>query len=139
MEARIKHLEFIQAAIARMANHSFLLKGWSVTIVGGLLALSLKEWSIAYIFISIVVLLFFWLLDSYYLSRERLFVKLYNHVRKQKPRAVDFSMDTRMFENGCEWHGSARSTTMVLFYGGLFFVHLIMIHVLYMYGTKSIL
>ncbi len=34
MEQKIKHLEFIQAAINRMAGNSFLLKGWTVTLSG---------------------------------------------------------------------------------------------------------
>lgn len=28
MENKIKHLEFIQGVINRMANNSFMLKGW---------------------------------------------------------------------------------------------------------------
>jgi hypothetical protein len=34
-ESELKHLEFIQGVIARLANNSFLLKGWSVTLVAG--------------------------------------------------------------------------------------------------------
>ena len=40
MEQKIKHLEFIQTTINRMAGNSFLLKGWTVTLTGGLLALT---------------------------------------------------------------------------------------------------
>lgn len=32
MENKQKHLEFIQSIINRMAGHSFLLKGWGVTL-----------------------------------------------------------------------------------------------------------
>lgn len=38
MEAKLKHLEFIQAAIGRMASNSFLFKGWTITIAAGLSA-----------------------------------------------------------------------------------------------------
>lgn len=31
----LKYLEFIEAAIARMAANSFLLKGWAVTLIVG--------------------------------------------------------------------------------------------------------
>jgi hypothetical protein len=93
MEAKIKHLEFILATINRMANNSFLLKGWTVTLVGGLLALSFKEIDHRYLYISLIVLAIFWLLDSYYLSRERNFVNLYNQVRNKPDEAIDFSMD----------------------------------------------
>lgn len=131
VEAQMKHLEFVQSTINRMANNSFLLKGWSVTIVGGLLAFSFKELNCLYILISLAVLFFFWLLDSYYLSRERLFVRLYDHVRKKKGEEIDFSMNTKEFENKNNWSDCAFSRTMVLFYGGLFVVHLLVIFILF--------
>jgi len=33
MENKVKHLEMIQAVIARMATNSFMFKGWAVTLV----------------------------------------------------------------------------------------------------------
>ena len=36
MDAKLKHLEMIQGVINRMANCSFLLKGWSVTLIAAL-------------------------------------------------------------------------------------------------------
>lgn len=126
METKIKHLEFIQATINRMAHNSFLLKGWSVTVVGGLLAFSLKELNCFYILISTGVLFFFWLLDSYYLSQERQFIKLYNHVRR-KTEETDFSMDTKEFRETRDWFRCAFSKTLSLFYGGLLVVHLLII------------
>ena len=126
MEAKIKHLEFIQDAINRMAHNSFLLKGWSVTVVGALLTLSLKEMGLKYLVVSITVLLFFWLLDSYYLSRERLFIKLYNKIR-MSDAATDFNMGTQEFNGEVNWLGCAVSRTMNVFYGGLLAVHLLII------------
>jgi len=37
------HLEMIQAVVARLAQNSFALKGWSVTLVAACLALGAKE------------------------------------------------------------------------------------------------
>ena len=122
---KVKHLEFIQAAINRMANNSFLLKGWAVTLTGGLLALTFKEMNFRYLYISLVVLGLFWLMDSYYLSRERNFVRLYNHVRKQPEEMIDFSMDANGFGSRTCWPAAAFSKTMLLFYGGLLLVHLV--------------
>jgi uncharacterized membrane protein len=132
MEAKLKHLEFIQSTINRMAGNSFLLKGWSVTIIGGLLAFSFKEMDRHYVYISFAVLCFFWLLDSYYLSRERHFIKLYDRVRKINEDAIDFSMDTGEFRGtrGCDWIDSAFSKTIIIFYGGLTLVHFFIIHIL---------
>jgi hypothetical protein len=38
--ASTKHLEMLQAAIARMASHSFVAKGWSVTLATAMLGLA---------------------------------------------------------------------------------------------------
>lgn len=128
MEAKVKHLEFIQAAINRMAGNSFLLKGWTVTLSGGLLALTFKQMDRHYLIISLAVLLLFWFLDSYYLSRERRFIALYNVVRTKNEEDTDFSMDTRSFGKMCRWVQCAFSRTMLLFYGGLLAVHLLIVH-----------
>lgn len=127
MEAKVKHLEFIQAAINRMAGNSFLLKGWTVTLAGGLLALTFKQTDRRYLYISYAVLGLFWLLDSYYLSRERRFIGLYNDVRKKREEDIDFSMDTSAHTK-CRWLVCAFSRTMLLFYGGLFAVHVLLNH-----------
>lgn len=129
MDAKLKHLEFIQDTINRMAKNSFLLKGWAVTVIGGLFALGFKELCVnmAYILISLTILLFFWLLDSYYLYQERLFIKLYNHVRMLPESEIDFSMLTKPFKKEIHWMWCGFSGTIGLFYGGLFLVHLIII------------
>lgn len=124
MDAKIKHLEFIQAAINRMAGNSFLLKGWSVTVSGGLLALSFKELGRRYVHISIALLAVFWLLDSYYLFQERRFVRLYDHARVLPNSNIDFSMNPRKFGRMSDWAASALSPTLVVFYGGLLAVQL---------------
>lgn len=130
MEQKIKHLEFIQTTINRMANNSFLLKGWTVTLTGGLLALTFEKTDRRFLDISIAILIVFWLLDSYYLAHERKFIALFNKVRKQSGDATDFSMDTTQFGNTWSWLWCSFSITMALFYGGLIAVILIIHHFL---------
>jgi len=36
IDEKIAHLGFIQGAINRMGNNSFLVKGWTVALVAGL-------------------------------------------------------------------------------------------------------
>ena len=127
MEAKFKHLDFIQAAISRMAGNSFLLKGWTVTLTGGLLALTFKEADRKYIFLSLLVILVFWSLDGFYLSHERRFVALYNSVRVLPEDAIDFSMHTQSFGKSCRWAKCAFSKSIVLFYGGLLAVSLLIL------------
>jgi hypothetical protein len=111
-----------------MSGNSFLLKGWAITIIGGLFALTFKETNCTYIYFSSMLLVFFALLDSYYLSRERLFIKLYNHVRKEKETDVNFSMDISQFKSSCDWFDAIFSTTTGLFYGGLLATQLLIIY-----------
>jgi|SRR6185312_935153 len=127
MDQKIKHLEFIQAAVKRMAGNSFLLKGWAVTLAGGLLALSFKQIDRRYLDIALAIIGVFWLLDSYYLAHERKFIALFNKVRKQHSDASDFSMDTRSLGGRWSWVRCACSVTITLFYGGLL-VALLFVH-----------
>ena len=38
-EEFLKHLDMVQAIIARLSTNSFALRGWSVTLIAGLFAL----------------------------------------------------------------------------------------------------
>lgn len=99
MENKRKHLEFIQNIISRMAGNLFFLRGWTITLIGALLALLSKGNNSAYlIYFLIIITLVFWILDGFFLSQERLFRDLYNHVRKLKEEEIDFSMDTREYQ-----------------------------------------
>src|SRR5687768_12016468 len=93
---RQKHLEFIQGVIDRMSSNLFLLKGWTVTLVAALVALSAKERTAYYL--AYFPVLMFWLLDGYFLSQERRFRSLYDAVRVRPEKDIDFSMDTRPYK-----------------------------------------
>ncbi len=123
IEAKLKHLEFIQGVINRMATTSFLLKGWAITITGGLLALTFKEINRRYLYISAAVLMLFWLLDAIYLAHERNFVRLYEKVRRLKDEEVDFSMDASALALRYGALRCAFSKTILAFYGGLLAMH----------------
>ena len=69
MENKRKHLELIQGIINRMAGNSFLLKGWSVTLVSAVFALSAKDANHAYFSIAYFPVIMFWILDGYFLSK----------------------------------------------------------------------
>ncbi|TSC61216.1 MAG: hypothetical protein Greene041614_1157 [Parcubacteria group bacterium Greene0416_14] len=99
MENKRKHLEFIQDIVSRMAGNLFFLRGWTITLIAALLALFIKGSNSSYIVYFLIVLtLVFWILDGYFLSQERQFRDLYNHVRKLKEEEIDFSMDTSEYK-----------------------------------------
>jgi hypothetical protein len=122
MEKKLKHLEFIQNAINRMASNLFLLKGWTVTLIAAMFALAAKESRDLYFFLAYFPTLMFWLLDGYFLSQERRFRSLYNHVTKLDDSAIDFSMDTQPFKETPprnKWSHALFSSTLLIYYGVL--------------------
>jgi hypothetical protein len=96
LDAKIAHLGFIQAVIARMGTNSFLLKGWSLTLVAALFALSAKDSDRRFIFLAYFPVAFFWFLDAFFLRQEKLFRKLYEEVAADRIAAEGFSMDTSL-------------------------------------------
>lgn len=80
MEAKLKHLEFIQGVINRLATDSFRMKGWAVVLVSALLVLLARKQRFEFAYIGYVPVLVFWGLDGYFLWQERLFRDLYDHV-----------------------------------------------------------
>ena len=121
MELKLKHLEFIQGVINRLASDSFRLKGWSVVLVAALLVLLAREGRIDLASIGLAPVLFFWGLDGYFLWQERLFRALYDHVRLLNEDDIDFSMDIRPFktDRARTWLGATLSRTLIVFYGAL--------------------
>jgi hypothetical protein len=119
-EDLLKHLEFIQYIINRMAKNSFLLKGWTVTIVAAFFALAAQNLDIKFVILSIFPVVTFWILDAFYLRQERLFRALYNDVRKNTDiQSKDpFSLDTSPYiSNVQSWPRTAVSKTLIIFYG----------------------
>ena len=121
MEPKLKHLEFIEGVINRLASDSFRIKGWIVLLVAALFVLLVGQGRIELAAIGIVPVLLFWGLDGYFLLQERLFRALYDHVRMLENRDVDFSMKTSAFREGWQrsWIGATLSITPILFYGSL--------------------
>ena len=119
MNNKIKHLEMIQAVINRMASNSFMLKGWAVTLVSGLFALSAKEARLPFFFIAYIPILTFWGIDSYYLYQERLYRALYAKVVNTDEKDIDFSLSATYEEFGSEkneYWSCVRSHTEIWFY-----------------------
>ena len=118
MESKIAHLEMVQAVVTRMAGNSFLIKGWSVTLVAALFALAAANTNPLFVYLAYFPTFMFWALDAYCMRQERLFRKLYDHVRTSEPAPVDFSMNTQPFAKKVDGIWSvAFSHTLRLFHG----------------------
>ena len=130
-EQVIKHLEIIQSVINRLAHDSFLIKGWSMTIlVAAVVLLSRSEGPSGWVVLCLLMpVVGFGILDGYFLWQERLFRRIYDRVRMQDK--TDFAMKDA--EKGkeprsgwiyacCSWPRSGWicaccSCTLLFFYG----------------------
>jgi hypothetical protein len=92
IESKIRYLEMIQSIMAKMSSNSFMLKGWAVTLVAGVFALSAKDANSIYFLIAYIPVILFWFLDSYYLMLERQYKHFYDIVTDKKSKEIDFKI-----------------------------------------------
>jgi hypothetical protein len=130
MEAKLKHLEFIQAAISRMSTNSFLFKGWAITIAAGLSAFGAANTKAALLSIALVSTIMFWALDGYYLWLEHGFVELYKGVSTKAEAEIDFSMTIDKTDAARRWFKTCWRPHLWLFYGTIIAVDVIGIFVI---------
>ncbi|MBP9623216.1 MAG: hypothetical protein KBD93_02530 [Streptococcus sp.] len=130
MEGKLKHLELIQGIVNRMSSNSFTLKGWSITLVAAIFALSIqdvnKDYFILLVYIPIVM---FWILDSYYLMKERGYRELYDQIRKLDNDDIDFNLSTEK-SGFCDYLMSLLSVGEMLFYAPLIIIVIIIISII---------
>jgi hypothetical protein len=77
MDIGVKYLDYLQAAIARMAANGFTAKGWSITLTTALLGIAVKDGNNQFALVGLVPVLLFWSLDAYFLALERRFRSLF--------------------------------------------------------------
>jgi hypothetical protein len=129
--AWLKHLEFIQAVITRLANDSFLMKGWALTVAGAFYGFAVKGTSGKVAAIGLMPVLIFWGLDAYFLRQERLFRGLYDQVRQRNLRIEPFAMNAAAYASGvASWGRTLVSRTLAPFYGPVFVIGVLLTAVL---------
>lgn len=136
-ENKRTHLKLIQDVIKRMAGNSFLLKGWSITLVVAIVSVSVgvdveliqgRTTRFYLLLISLFLVVVFWLLDAYYLSQERAYRDLYNEVRIKEPDKIDFTMNAKKYKKGSNsWFSSMFSYVFLVFYGSAAFLLLLLV------------
>lgn len=75
-----QHLTLIQGVVTRMAANSFLIKGWTITLVAGLSAFASEKSDRSLAWIAVGVVIVFAFLDAFYLAIERAYRTLYADV-----------------------------------------------------------
>lgn len=80
-----KEVDLIQSCINRMSQHSFYLKGWAITLIGGLIALKPENIVVTGILMMGIVIAF-WYLNAKYLRYEKQYRRLYEWVIEERPK-----------------------------------------------------
>lgn len=120
LSARINHLEFILGVTDRLARNSFILKGWSVTLVAAFFLLTTRGVNPQIAMIAALLpSLTFWGLDAYYLRQEKLYRELYDAVRLEKTddNLNPFTLDAKPYREKVEsWWVVVFSPTVTYFH-----------------------
>ncbi|MDE0122654.1 MAG: hypothetical protein OXS33_13155 [bacterium] len=124
------HLGMIQGVVNRLAQSSFLLKGWSVVLVSALLAFAANSSEELVLYIALLPSVVFWALDGYFLWQERLFRALYDHVRTQDEASLDYGLDTKSVRDRSVYREAVFSRTISLFHGAILVTILVLIFVM---------
>jgi len=119
-EDQRKHLDFIQAVVSRLASSSAAAKGWGLTVATAAFGFSATKAVPAVAGLGLVVVVFFGLLDCYYLREERLFRCLYDEARKGEVEV--YSMNKNAYSSKCRRRSVVCSWSVLGFYGPLLLV-----------------
>lgn len=129
-EFLFKEIEIIQSIIRRLAFNSFLIKGWTLTLVIASLLLNHdfeEKW------LGFIPLVIFWFLDAYYLRQEKLFRKLHNWTKDNRLQTDDLIFNTNVekrFGDEVKFYRVFRSKTIAPFYLSISFVVFVYILIL---------
>jgi hypothetical protein len=136
---QVKHLEMIQAVVARLGSNAFLIKGWAITVTGAFVgfAVDRNQWELAAA--SVVPTLLFWMLDASFLRNERLFRDLFARVTRDEEKpffmgatgesyVARMKAEAKLDESKDDVSSRFRTfwrETLVLFYGAVFVMALV--------------
>ena len=117
-EAIVKHLEMVQGVINRLGHNSFLIKGWSMTILAAAILFIARSsiYSEFLILVFVVPIINFWILDGYFLWQERLFRGIYNDVRIKNSTNFEMDIKVQLKKPNNKWVNSIFSKTLNIFY-----------------------
>jgi len=133
-----KEIDLIQNCISRMARNSFMLKGWAISLLAVVIALTADRLNPLFLFCSVFIpLLCFWYLDAFFLRTEKMYRKMYEWVLKERKEGrTDFQYDleTSRFKNQVDTHCRVMfSTTLKVFYG----IPLLVVLLVILYEAKD--
>lgn len=131
----LKEIDLIQEIIKRRASNSFLLKGWTITLV---VATLLLKGSVNQVLLAFIPIFVFWYLDAYFLWQERMYRKLYNWVVENRPKTDEHLFDLNAYRFEKDVQSKPRimfSTTLGSFYGSILALAVVYIIILLNAGS----
>lgn len=76
-----KEIDLIQACINRMAQNSFMVRGWLITLIAVMLALLPESFNIRGLcIVGFAITICFWYFDTFFLRTEKLYRWKYDWV-----------------------------------------------------------
>lgn len=129
-KAYFKELDMIQSIINRMARNSFLIKGWTITLIVVTMLIKAAPDRFWGILLATIPLFMFWILDGFFLNQEKLYRNLQNWIMQNRLYSVPpqkdnkirrwFNMNASTFtDKTTGWLRVTFSKTLALFYGGI--------------------
>ena len=121
-EELLKEIDLIQGCINRMANNSFLIKGWALGVFAGVTAFTKGENLnniVLLLCTTVVPFICFWVLDAYFLQIERKYRAMYTEkLTKRKNNDSDelFDLNPSKYKVGSILR-IMFSQTLTIFYG----------------------
>lgn len=131
-EKLFKEIDLIQGCINRMANNSFLVKGWALGVFAGVTAITKGDNlnnTILFVCTTIVPFVCFWILDSFFLQTEKKYRIMYAE-RLEKRKQEDDSNLYELDPSNYKVEGIFKvmwSITLRVFYGIPFLASIVVI------------
>jgi hypothetical protein len=120
----------------RMSGTSFLIKGWTITLVAIIFSARTQVDALPLVIIPVIL---FWILDAYFLHQSRLYRHLYDWVINNRMQTTEylFSLDTNRFKSAVGSHWKVMfSFTLLLFYGATLLLASLSIVLLYTFALR---
>ena len=131
-EDLFKEIDLIQGCINRMANNSFLIKGWALSVLAGATAFTKGENLnniVLLVFTTIIPFFCFWILDAFYLKIERKYRAMYEErivKRSNNDKSDLYQLNPHKYKVNCILK-TMISQTLCVFYGIPFLASIIVL------------
>lgn len=101
-----KEIDLIQNCITRMAQNSFMIRGWAISIVVITWAIIgiVESWGSIALILLLLPILMFWYLDAFFLMTERRYRDMYKSILEKRLKDKNFEnmydLNPNNFKNG---------------------------------------